>query len=84
MLWACRTQRAAMDSCMLKHATREEQDAAREAWFAAAPQRKREREEKEKKNQKIMKEQEKFQREWWGLPPLPDENSGENSAGEKH
>lgn len=58
-----------MNSCMNSHATREEQDAAREEWFANMGERKRLREEKETKK----KEQEKFHREWWGLPPLPDE-----------
>lgn len=73
--WACKVQRLAMNSCMNSHATREEQDAAREEWFANMGERKRLREEKEKKK----KEQEKFHREWWGLPPLPDE---EGSGGQ--
>ncbi|KAF2090911.1 hypothetical protein K490DRAFT_53844 [Saccharata proteae CBS 121410] len=61
--WACRSQRLAMNSCMVIYATQEEQDAAREEWFATRELRKREREEKEKKRL----EQEKFHREWWGL-----------------
>ncbi|SLM37941.1 Cytochrome c oxidase biogenesis protein Cmc1-like [Lasallia pustulata] len=67
--WACRSERLAMNSCMVLHATQQEQDAAREEWFATIDVRARQRAEKEKKR----KEQEKFHREWWGLPPLPDE-----------
>lgn len=59
-----------MNSCMVVHATQQEQDAAREEWFATVDVRARQREEKEKKR----KEQEKFHREWWNLPPLPDES----------
>ena len=68
--WACRTERLAMNSCMVSHATQAEQDAAREEWFATRDVRIRQREEKEKKK----KEQEKFHREWWGMPPLPEDN----------
>lgn len=57
-----------MNSCMVLHATQQEQDAAREEWFATRDVRARQRDEKEKKR----KEQEKFHREWWNLPPLPD------------
>jgi len=31
--WACRKQRVGMNSCMVAHATQENQDAAREEWF---------------------------------------------------
>lgn len=68
--WACRTQRLAMNGCMISHASRQEQDAAREEWFATRDERIRQREEKEKKK----KEQEKFHREWWGLPSPPGED----------
>lgn len=61
--WACRQERLAMNNCMVAHATQEEQDRAREEWFATRELRKREREEKERKRV----EQEKFHREWWGL-----------------
>ncbi|EOD47866.1 hypothetical protein GTA08_BOTSDO09826 [Neofusicoccum parvum] len=61
--WACRQQRLLMNNCMVQHATQEEQDLAREEWFATRELRKREREEKERKRI----EQEKFHREWWGL-----------------
>jgi COX assembly protein 1 len=56
-----------MNNCMVAHATPAEHDAAREEWFATRLERQREREKKE--------EQEKFHREWWGLPV--DEREGE-------
>jgi len=55
-----------MNKCMISHATQEEQDAAREEWFAGRDKRIEEREAKERKK----KEQEKFHREWWGMPPV--------------
>lgn len=39
--WVCREQRLAMNSCMLKHATRENEDLAREEWFATVDERRR-------------------------------------------
>ncbi|KAH8698814.1 cytochrome c oxidase biogenesis protein Cmc1 like-domain-containing protein [Talaromyces proteolyticus] len=45
--WVCREQRLAMNSCMLAHAGPEEEDRAREEWFASRDARRREREEKE-------------------------------------
>lgn len=51
---------------MISHATQDEQDAAREEWFATRDKRIEEREAKERKK----KEQEKFHREWWGLPQV--------------
>lgn len=53
-----------MNTCMIAHATQKEQDEAREEWFATRLKRQREREKKEERR----KEQEKFHREWWGLP----------------
>lgn len=52
-----------MNSCMMQYATLEEQDRAREEWFATRDSRRKERELKEEKR----KEAEKFHREWWGL-----------------
>jgi COX assembly protein 1 len=49
---------------MIAHATAAEHDAAREEWFGNRLKRQRERELKEERK----KEQEKFHREWWGLP----------------
>ncbi|KAI5294365.1 hypothetical protein KEM56_005862, partial [Ascosphaera pollenicola] len=42
--WVCRDQRLAMNSCMLAHATRDEEDRAREQWFAEKEERRRQRE----------------------------------------
>ena len=56
---------------MISHAGQAQQDAAREEWFATRDERARQRKEKEKK--KI--EQEKFHREWWGLPPLEEDKA---------
>lgn len=60
----CRPQNRAMNTCMIAHATQAEQDAAREDWFATRLRRQKDREDKEKRRI----EQEKFHREWWGLP----------------
>lgn len=62
--FVCRTTHRAMNGCMKAHATAEEQDAAREEWFAGRVERQRERE--RKAHRKL--EQETFLREWWGLP----------------
>lgn len=60
-----------MNHCMLRHATPAEHDRAREEWFAQRQQRAREREKKDRR--KI--EQEKFHREWWGLPQRDPEET---------
>ncbi|KAN0094029.1 Cytochrome c oxidase biogenesis protein Cmc1 like domain containing protein [Hyaloscypha variabilis] len=60
----CRQQNRAMNNCMITHATQTEQDAAREEWFATRLKRQREREAKEARRI----EQERFHKEWWGLP----------------
>lgn len=75
--WKCRPQRLAMNSCMIGHAGQEQQDAAREEWFATRDERIRQKQEKEARK----KEQEKFHREWWGLPPV--EESGPEGGGGK-
>jgi COX assembly protein 1 len=67
----CRAQNRAMNTCMIAHATQDEQDSAREEWFALRLRRQKERELKEERR----REQEKFHREWWGLPM--DEREGE-------
>ncbi|CAG8241047.1 unnamed protein product [Penicillium salamii] len=43
--WVCRQQRLAMNSCMLAHAKPEEEDRAREEWFAGIEERRRARDE---------------------------------------
>ncbi|KAL2141831.1 hypothetical protein VTI28DRAFT_1867 [Corynascus sepedonium] len=62
--FTCREPHRLMNSCMKAHATQEENDAAREEWFAQRVQRARERERKALRKA----EQEAFLREWWGLP----------------
>ncbi|KAL2161399.1 hypothetical protein VTH06DRAFT_7960 [Thermothelomyces fergusii] len=62
--FACREPHRLMNSCMKAHATQEEQDAAREEWFARRVERARERERRARRKA----EQEAFLREWWGLP----------------
>ncbi|KAG5957343.1 hypothetical protein E4U58_006180 [Claviceps cyperi] len=62
--FACRNQHRIMNNCMKLHATAEENDAAREEWFASRMERHRERERKVK----MAVAQEEFLREWWGLP----------------
>ena len=49
---------------MIKYATQDEQDKAREEWFAERLKRQKDF---EAKNQR-MKEDERFYKEWWGLP----------------
>ncbi|RYP04283.1 hypothetical protein DL764_004546 [Monosporascus ibericus] len=68
--FACRRLSTAMNGCMAAHATPEEHDRAREDWFATRLERARERERRERRRL----EQERFHREWWGLPERdPDE-----------
>ncbi|CAI7641517.1 unnamed protein product [Penicillium bialowiezense] len=43
--WVCRQQRLAMNSCMIAHAKPEEEDRAREEWFAGIGERRRARDE---------------------------------------
>jgi COX assembly mitochondrial protein 1 len=44
LTWMCRTQRLAMNSCMVAHATVEEEDRAREEWFRGREAKRRDRE----------------------------------------
>ena len=71
--WHCRAQRLAMNACMITYATQEEQDAAREEWFASKEKRALERE----ANEKRRIDQEKFHREWWGLTTHSEDVSTE-------
>lgn len=68
--WVCRQQRLTMNSCMLAHATREEEDRAREEWFSTYPDRRRVRDEElarvEKRREEVirmMREDERKQKE---------------------
>ncbi|OJD18239.1 hypothetical protein AJ78_01739 [Emergomyces pasteurianus Ep9510] len=49
--WVCRKQRLAMNACMVAHAKPEEEDRAREEWFAGREERRRNRELEEKKTE---------------------------------
>lgn len=62
--FACRALSRAMNSCMLAHSTPAEHDRAREDWFAARLTRARDRDRRERRKL----EQERFHRDWWGLP----------------
>ncbi|KAI9932065.1 hypothetical protein ASPWEDRAFT_27661 [Aspergillus wentii DTO 134E9] len=64
--WVCRTQRLAMNACMVAHAKPEEEDRAREEWFATHEERRRVKEEETAKVEKrraevirLMREDEK-------------------------
>lgn len=59
--FSCRPQQKAMNNCMNQYATQQEQDAAREEWFATMDSRREERQAKEKKRA----EDEKFWKDWW-------------------
>lgn len=52
-----------MNTCMNAHATREEEDKAREEWFLKIPERQRAAEE----NERWKEEERRKKREWWGL-----------------
>ncbi|KAJ5091369.1 hypothetical protein NUU61_006239 [Penicillium alfredii] len=57
--WICRSQRLAMNSCMVAHAKPEEEDRAREEWFATHEERCRAREEEavrvEKRREEVIR-----------------------------
>lgn len=57
--WVCRQQRLAMNSCMVAHASREEEDRAREEWFATHEERRRAKEEElvrvEKRREQVIR-----------------------------
>ncbi|KAI9806444.1 MAG: hypothetical protein M1833_003631 [Piccolia ochrophora] len=73
--WACRTERLTMNACMMKHATRDEQDKARAEWFATRTERGKQRDEAEERR----KEAEKKHREWWGLDESTRQHKEEGS-----
>ncbi|KAF2017655.1 hypothetical protein BU24DRAFT_420696 [Aaosphaeria arxii CBS 175.79] len=63
MVWACRDQKIAMNSCMLQYQGQEEMDRARNEWFRKAGERKRAKQEMERK----ADEGRRKHREWWNL-----------------
>ncbi|KAI1496816.1 hypothetical protein F5X99DRAFT_413738 [Biscogniauxia marginata] len=68
--FVCRAASRQMNGCLAAHATQAEHDRAREEWFAQRAARARERERKERRRA----EQERFHREWWGLPERDPED----------
>ncbi|KAI7777668.1 hypothetical protein LA080_003161 [Diaporthe eres] len=77
--FACREPHRVMNACMKAHATPQEEDAAREDWFAKRQERARERQEKERRKA----EQQRFMREWWGLEESEREEQLRRAAEEK-
>ncbi|KAF1966660.1 hypothetical protein BU23DRAFT_544139 [Bimuria novae-zelandiae CBS 107.79] len=63
MIYACRPQKLAMNTCMLQYQGQAELDAARAEWFALAGERKREKEERAR----LIEESKQRHKEWWGL-----------------
>lgn len=63
MVWACRAQKLAMNSCMMKYQGQDELDKARAEWFRLAGERKRQREEEARK----IEEARRRHKEWWNL-----------------
>lgn len=59
-----------MNGCMLSYATIEEQDRAREEWFATRDDRRRDRAQKEQEHQEALQKK----REYWVGP-----QAGQNS-----
>jgi COX assembly mitochondrial protein 1 len=74
--FACRDHQQAMNGCMRRHATTAEHDAAREEWFALRTERVKAREKKARR----AEEQERFHREWWGLPDKDEEQRERDRA----
>ncbi|KAL4740499.1 hypothetical protein BDV11DRAFT_185347 [Aspergillus similis] len=61
--WVCRTQRLAMNSCMIEHAKPEEEDRAREEWFASHEERRRAKQEEHERVEKRREEVIRMMRE---------------------
>lgn len=62
--FACRTQRQAMNSCMIAKASREEEDLAREEYFAGRDERQRKRQEDLDAVERRREEVIRMQRGW--------------------
>lgn len=63
MVFKCRPQKLAMNSCMLRYQGQEELDKARAEWFRLAGERRRQKEEEERR----AEENRMMKREWWGV-----------------
>lgn len=61
--WICRQQRLTMNGCMLAHAKPEEEDRAREEWFATAEERRRARNEEDERVRRRREEVIRMMRE---------------------
>ncbi|OJJ87664.1 uncharacterized protein ASPGLDRAFT_32153 [Aspergillus glaucus CBS 516.65] len=61
--WICRQQRLTMNGCMLAHAKPEEEDRAREEWFATAEERRRVRNEEDERVRRRREEVIRMMRE---------------------
>jgi COX assembly mitochondrial protein 1 len=63
MVWACRPQKLAMNSCMIQYQGQEEMDKARAEWFRLAGERTKAREEMERRTEEARRKH----KEWWAL-----------------
>ncbi|ODM18760.1 hypothetical protein SI65_05377 [Aspergillus cristatus] len=61
--WICRQQRLTMNGCMLAHAKPEEEDRAREEWFATVEERRRARNEEDERVRRRREEVIRMMRE---------------------
>lgn len=75
----CRKEQKAMNNCMMRFATQEEQDKARAEWFATVEERRVERERREEKRKK----DEVFWREWWDKDKKHLSTSKEDGGGQE-
>ena len=73
---ACREQRKAMETCMVGYATRDEEDAAREEWFATLGERRRKKEEEERHKDVLRAKK----REWWADYHNPPKENAPSDA----
>ncbi|EER26715.1 hypothetical protein D8B26_002878 [Coccidioides posadasii str. Silveira] len=81
--WVCRKERLAMNACMVEHAKPEEEDRAREEWFAGREERRKAREhedrmveERRKEVIAMMREGEKRRKAETGEQKAADGGSG--------
>ncbi|KAH7112457.1 cytochrome c oxidase biogenesis protein Cmc1 like-domain-containing protein [Dendryphion nanum] len=63
MVWACRDQKIAMNSCMIQFQGQDEMDKARREWFKLAGERRRLKEEAAAK----LEDARRKHKEWWNL-----------------
>ncbi|KAF2661980.1 hypothetical protein K491DRAFT_586244 [Lophiostoma macrostomum CBS 122681] len=63
MVWKCRDQKLAMNSCMVQYQGQEELDKARAEWFQLAGERRRNKEEIARQTEEARRKH----KEWWNL-----------------